>query len=125
MKLIAASLRRLTLTVLTVLLVVSSFAIFTPTASADTVEIKMGADNGMLAFQPKEVTIAAGDTVKWVNNKLAPHNVVVEAHEELSHKQFLMAPNASIESTFTEPGTYAYWCEPHRGAGMVGKVIVK
>ncbi|WP_353929079.1 plastocyanin [Okeanomitos corallinicola TIOX110] len=125
MKLIAASLKRLTLTVLTVLLVVGTFAIFTPTASADTVEIKMGADNGMLAFQPKEVTIAAGDTVKWVNNKLAPHNVVVQAHEELSHKKLLMAPNASIESTFTEPGTYTYWCEPHRGAGMVGKVIVQ
>ncbi|HHP7230879.1 MAG TPA: plastocyanin/azurin family copper-binding protein, partial [Xenococcaceae cyanobacterium] len=22
-------------------------------------------------------------------------------------------------------GTYPYYCEPHRGAGMVGKIIVK
>jgi plastocyanin len=24
-----------------------------------------------------------------------------------------------------EAGTYDYYCEPHRGAGMVGKVIVE
>ncbi|TAE53360.1 MAG: plastocyanin [Nostocales cyanobacterium] len=125
MKLIAASLKRLALAVLTLILVVGTFAISTPTASADTVQIKMGADNGMLAFQPKEVTIKAGDTVEWVNNKLAPHNVVVEGNEELSHKQLLMAPGTTITSTFTEPGTYTYWCEPHRGAGMVGKVVVQ
>ncbi|NES99288.1 MAG: plastocyanin [Sphaerospermopsis sp. SIO1G2] len=125
MKLIATSLKRFTLAVLTVIFVAGTFAIFTPTASAETVQVKMGADNGMLAFQPKTVTIEAGDTVEWVNNKLAPHNVVVEGHEELSHKQLLMAPNASIDSTFTEPGTYTYWCEPHRGAGMVGKIVVK
>ena len=27
--------------------------------------------------------------------------------------------------TFDTAGTYDYYCEPHRGAGMVGKVIVE
>jgi len=27
--------------------------------------------------------------------------------------------------TFTAAGTYEFYCEPHRGAGMVGKVIVE
>jgi plastocyanin len=125
MKLIAASLKRLATTVLTVLLIVSSFAIFSPTASADTVTVKMGADSGMLAFQPKQVEISAGDTVKWVNNKLAPHNVVFDKAEQYNHKGLVFAPGESFEATFTEPGEYTYWCEPHRGAGMVGKIVVK
>ncbi len=52
MKSIAASLRRFSLAVLTILLVVSSFAVFTPSASADTHQVKLGSDKGMLAFEP-------------------------------------------------------------------------
>lgn len=98
-------------------------------AQADTVEVKMGADNGMLAFQPAKVTIKAGDTVKWVNNKLAPHNVVfnsgVKNADKLSHKGLAFSPGESFEVTFTEPGEYPYYCEPHRGAGMVGSITVE
>jgi plastocyanin len=108
-----------------VVLAVSSFLVGVSPASAETFTVKMGADNGMLAFQPKEVKIKAGDTVKWVNNKLAPHNAVVEGHLELSHKKLVFAPGESYETTFSDPGTYTYYCEPHRGAGMVGKVIVQ
>lgn len=98
-------------------------------AHADTVEVKMGADNGMLAFQPAKVTIQAGDTIKWVNNKLAPHNVVFDSSvknaDKLTHKGLAFAPGESFEATFTEPGEYTYYCEPHRGAGMVGTIIVQ
>ena len=37
--------------------------------SAKTVEVKLGTDAGMLAFEPSTVTISTGDTVKFVNNK--------------------------------------------------------
>lgn len=108
-----------------VVLAVSSFLLGVSPASADTVSVKMGADNGLLAFDPPTVTIKAGDTVKWVNNKLSPHNVVVEGHTELSHKALAFSPGESFETTFDAPGTYTYYCEPHRGAGMVGKVVVE
>lgn len=94
-------------------------------AQAATVEVKLGTDGGMLAFEPSTVTISKGDTVRFVNNKLAPHNAVFDGHEELSHADLAFAPGESWEETFTESGTYSYWCEPHRGAGMVGKVIVE
>jgi plastocyanin len=77
--------------------------------NAATVEVKLGSDSGMLAFEPSTVTIKAGDTVKFVNNKMAPP----------------FAPGESWEETFSTAGTYDYYCEPHRGAGMVGKVIVE
>ncbi len=111
--------------VLAMMVVISA----TAPANAETVEIKMGADSGMLAFQPAEVTIKAGDTVKWVNNKLAPHNVVFDSSapnaEQLSHKGLAFAAGESFDITFSEPGEYKYYCEPHRGAGMNGTVIVK
>ena len=93
--------------------------------SAKTVEVKLGTDAVMLAFEPSTVTISAGDTVKFVNNKLAPHNAVFDGHEELSHADLELAPGESWEETFDTAGTYDYYCEPHRGAGMVGKVIVE
>ncbi len=94
------------------------------TVQAKTVEVKLGTDAGMLAFEPSSVSISTGDTVKFVNNKLAPHNAVFEGHDELSHPDLAFAPGESWEETFSEAGTYDYYCEPHRGAGMVGKVVV-
>jgi plastocyanin len=85
----------------------------------------MGGDGGQLAFVPNVVEISAGDTVKWVNNKAFPHNIVIDGHPELSHKKLAQKPKAELESTFTEPGEYSYYCSPHRGAGMKGKVVVK
>ena len=117
--------RKLGLLIAAVALVVSSFFVAVNPVAAETYEVKMGTDAGLLGFEPKELTISAGDTVKWVNNKLAPHNAVVEGNASLSHKGLVFAPGESFTTTFNEPGEYTYYCEPHRGAGMVGKIIVK
>jgi plastocyanin len=95
------------------------------TAAAEVYTVKMGGDNGQLAYVPKVLTIKVGDTVKWVNNKAFPHNVVFEGQPELSHKKLMQKPQQEVETTFTEPGEYTYYCTPHRGAGMVGKIIVQ
>ena len=92
--------------------------------NASTVEVKLGTDAGMLAFEPSSVTINSGDSVKFVNNKLAPHNAVFDGNDELSHPDLAFAPGESWERTFSTAGTYDFYCEPHRGAGMVGKIVV-
>ncbi|WP_071188735.1 plastocyanin [Trichormus sp. NMC-1] len=138
MKLIAASWRRLTLAVLTVLVVVSSFAVFAPTASAETYQIKLGSDKGLLQFQPSKLTVKPGDTIEWVNNKVPPHNVVFDKAKNptkdadlatsLSYKKLLMTPGQKQTTTFpadAPAGDYTFYCEPHRGAGMVGKITVE
>jgi len=94
-------------------------------AHAETYTVKMGTDKGQLAFEPKVLKIKVGDTVKWVNNKAYPHNVVFEGNAELSHAKLMQKPKQVVETTFTEAGTYSYYCTPHRGAGMVGKIIVE
>lgn len=101
------------------------FAFGVTSVQAKTVEVKLGTDAGMLAFEPSTVNLSVGDSIKFVNNKLAPHNAVFEGHDELSHPDLAFAPGESWEESFSEAGTYDYYCEPHRGAGMVGKVVVK
>lgn len=101
------------------------FGLGISSVNAATVEVKLGTDAGMLAFEPNSVSIKAGDTVKFVNNKLAPHNAVFEGHDEYSHTDLAFNPGESWEQTFSEAGTFEFYCEPHRGAGMVGEVIVE
>lgn len=80
--------------------------------------------------QPATVTVAAGDSVTWVNNAGFPHNVVFDEDavpdgvnaEAISREDYLNAPGEKFSVKFSTPGTYGYYCEPHQGAGMVGKV---
>ncbi|MDJ0647837.1 MAG: plastocyanin [Xenococcaceae cyanobacterium MO_188.B19] len=106
-------------------LVITSCLFSANPALAATYEVKMGSDTGMLMFDPSTIEIKEGDTVKWVNNKMSPHNVVFDDDSVKSHKQLVFSPGESYETTFTTAGEYDFYCEPHRGAGMVGKVIVK
>ncbi|MFB2922160.1 MULTISPECIES: plastocyanin [Aerosakkonema] len=138
MDFVAAIARRLKLAFLSILLVACTFVLLTPPAAADTYTVKMGKDNGMLAFDPPKVTIKAGDTIEWLNNKLPPHNIVFDAAKNpaksadlaksLSHKGLLMRPGEKFQVTFpadAPAGVYTYYCEPHRGAGMVGAITVE
>ncbi|MBD2136542.1 plastocyanin [Anabaena sp. FACHB-1237] len=138
MKSIVAKLRRLTIVVVTVLLIASSFVIFTPSASAETYTIKLGTDKGTLGFEPKTLTVKPGDTIEWQNNKVPPHNVVFDPVKNpnkdkalaasLSNKKLLMNPGQTVTTAIpadAPAGEYTFYCEPHRGAGMVGKIIVQ
>jgi plastocyanin len=124
--------KKLGLWVATMTLVLSSFFLNAAPASAETYTVKMGGDTGTLQFDPPTLTIKAGDTVQWVNNKLSPHNVVFDIAKvsedqatKLSHKGLAFSAGESFKSTFNDPGTYSYYCEPHRGAGMVGTITVQ
>ena len=115
--------KKLSLLFSTVLLVVASFFATTSSAMAATYEVKMGSDGGMLQFVPSELTVKSGDTVKWVNNKMSPHNAVFDSEAVKSHKDMVFSPGESYETTFSEAGEFSYYCEPHRGAGMVLSLI--
>lgn len=137
MKSIAASWRRISLAVLTVILVISSFAIFSPVAAAETYTVKLGTDKGLLKFEPAKLTVKPGDTIVWLNNKVPPHNVVFDPAKNptkdkalaasFSHKKLLLNPKQTVETVIPADapvGEYTFYCEPHRGAGMVGKLTV-
>ncbi len=130
MNVFAKVFKRIALLVPAAMLILSPLLMSASPALAGESTIKMGADNGMLAFQPNKLEISTGDTVKWENNKLAPHNVVFEKApagedvEKLSHKALAFSPGETFSATFDTPGEYTFYCEPHRGAGMVGTITV-
>jgi len=138
MKLIAQISRSLSLALFALVLMVGSFVAVMSPAAAETFTVKMGADSGLLQFEPANVTVHPGDTVKWVNNKLPPHNILFddkqvpgaskELADKLNHSQLMFSPGESYEITFSSDfptGTYTYYCAPHRGAGMVGRITVE
>eukprot|EP01025_Chloroclados_australasicus_P008969 TRINITY_DN1336_c0_g1_i1.p1 TRINITY_DN1336_c0_g1~~TRINITY_DN1336_c0_g1_i1.p1 ORF type:complete len:153 (+),score=22.89 TRINITY_DN1336_c0_g1_i1:168-626(+) len=101
--------------------------------SANAAQIKMGGDDGSLVFVPSDLTVSAGEEITWVNNKGFPHNVVFDEDEvpegvdadALSNEDYLNAPGETVIRKLTVPGTYGYYCEPHQGAGMKGKITVQ
>jgi len=104
-----------------------------PGFAAATKTVKMGSDNGQLVFVPDEITICKGDTVTWVNNKGGPHNVVFDEEavpsgvdaETISMEDQLGDEGATFSQKFDVAGSYAYFCQPHRGAGMNGNLVVQ
>lgn len=105
-----------------IILVLFSIICFaTPVWATDVV---MGAGSN-LVFDPSEITINAGDTVRFVNEALPPHNVIVKEASALSHEELAFAAGDSFEITFPDPGDFNYVCGPHEGAGMTGIIHVQ
>ena len=71
-------------------------------------------------FTPKELTVAVGTTVKWVNHDDIPHTIV---EKKTTFRSKALDTDDSYSFTFTSAGTFDYFCglHPH----MVGQVIVK
>jgi plastocyanin len=98
-------------------------------AAQSTTEVAVGPD-GSLVFEPATVNIAPGDTVHWVWESDL-HNIVVESQPEGANWEGTEGGASTTydtgheyEFTFETEGTYAYYCQPHRTAGMVGEVVV-
>jgi plastocyanin len=89
---------------------------FATAVSPPAVEVTMTANR----FNPGTTRVAAGATVVWRNTSDIPHTVTGNGFDS-----GMIAPGASYSRTFTQPGSYSYWCTPHRQAGMVGTVLVE
>lgn len=84
----------------------------------ETASATIAIDN--FRFTPKEITVAKGTTVIWLNRDDAPHTIV---STEKKFESKALDTDDRFSFTFTNPGTYAYFCSVH--PIMTGKVIVK
>ena len=111
-----------------------------------TVEIKMVGDATGYRFEPANVTISAGDALKFVVVGGGPHNIAFDPAQfqdpsvkaqldanfgtdkmaELS-SGLKMNPGDAITVSFggIKPGTYQFNCTPHLAMNMKGSVTVK
>jgi plastocyanin len=72
-------------------------------------------------YQPNEVRIKVGDTVKWINReKRTSHSVLFPSEGGRESERFF--PDESWQRRFEKPGRYAYQCGPH--PEMTGVVVV-
>ena len=113
-------------------------------ATGKTVEVKMIGDGTTYKFEPADITIAAGDNVKWIMVSGGPHNVSfdpaevsAEAKPQLGANMDnqmgeLMGPllqnaNEGYEISFAgvPAGKYNYHCTPHLAMNMKGTITVK
>ncbi|CAN6582433.1 unnamed protein product [Malus baccata var. baccata] len=103
-------------------------------SNAMAIEVLLGSDDGGLAFVPNSFSIAPGEKIVFKNNAGFPHNILFDEDEvpsgvdagkiSMSEEDLLNAPGETYAVTLTEKGSYSFYCSPHQGAGMVGKVTV-
>ena len=85
-----------------------------PATTATKVEI-----SGFV-FVPATVTVAVGTTVQWTNNDSVAHTV--SSRDDVFDSGRL-AGAATFSHTFTQQGTFEYYCKFH--PSMTGTVIVE
>ena len=88
-----------------------------------------GTEVGMqnVQFDPKDVTVAPGDTITFVNNESIPHDVHKTSGpgaDFSSGPTGGMQQDDTFELTLDEAGTYEYVCNVH-APGMAGSITVK
>jgi plastocyanin len=95
--------------------VAGAFIAFGTLAAEEANVVKI--DN--FTFAPVDLTVPVGTTVKWLNRDDIPHTVV-ESGKAFRSKA--LDTDDSFSFTFTNAGTFSYFCSLH--PQMTGKIIV-
>ena len=102
-------------------------AVQTGTASASAVQSPVADGNAPLVlhvamknmkFSPATIEIKKGNTVEWKNDDITPHTATSAAFDSGS-----IASDAGWRHTFTQAGSFPYYCTFH--PEMKGTVVVK
>jgi plastocyanin len=96
------------------ILLVAVAIVASPVWAAD-IEVKI--DN--FTFNPKQVTVTAGNTIVWVNHDDIPHMV---ASQTQAFRSKALDTDDKFSFTFATPGTYPYFCALH--PQMTGTIVV-
>ena len=109
-----------------------------------THEVKMVGDDKGYRFEPADITVKAGDGIKFTMVSGGPHNVAFDPatipadvkpqlsanmpnqQGELSSPMFMNAGESyTISFANVKPGQYPYNCTPHLAMGMKGTITVQ
>ena len=115
-------------------------------ATGKTTDVKMVGDEKGYRFEPANITVKAGDAIKFTNISGGPHNVGFDpakvpapvqaqlgANMPGDHSMgplespLLLQPNETYTISFAKipPGTYDFHCTPHLALGMKGVITVQ
>ena len=93
------------------LLALLAISLVAPLSNAAVVTVEMRG----IQFVPKNLTINAGDTVTWVNRDSTLHDTVSGVNRVPAGiwRSALFGLGGSFSFTFTNAGTFPYYCTPH------------
>jgi plastocyanin len=105
-----------------------------PSTISQIFDVTVG-PNGMLVFSPDPVTISVGDTVRWTWGS-SGHSVTsgtpctvdgqfCSPNDTNCSAGVLSNMGAVYQHTFTQAGTYSYFCHVHCAFGMTGTINVE
>jgi plastocyanin len=98
-----------------IILLVAGAIVVSPVRAADT-----GVKIDNFTFNPKQITVKAGDTVTWINHDDIPH---VVASQTQAFRSKALDTDDKFSFTFATPGTYPYFCALH--PQMTGTIVVE
>jgi plastocyanin len=91
--------------------------------SQETMTTSIAAEK--VKFAPVDLRVAPGTTVVWTNNDPFAHTIT---SDDGLFDSGLINQGETFSFTFTEPGVYQYYCQPHGGpglSGMSGTIVVE
>ena len=107
----------------------------TPVESAGAHRVEM---NDQLLFDPEQLTLRVGETVRWRNVGAVSHTSTCDEGEANQSEEHVQRPEGAeswnsglvntddeFERTFEVPVEYTYFCIPHEAAGMIGYLTVE
>ena len=101
-----------------------SFSTFSLLSAEHTVKMLNAGNEGMMVFEPAVISIAKGDTVKFIATDMAHNSSSVEGMIPEGAQPWVGTMSQDIEVTLTEEGVYVYQCTPHNMMAMVGVIKV-
>jgi plastocyanin len=106
-----------------------------PAAAGNVVEVRMvtSADGASGTFEPANVTVKKGDTLRFITDGKTVHNASFQPAENPGKSNlppspgpYLTTPNQSYDVVVNmDPGTYNFVCDPHATMGMKGTLTVQ
>jgi LPXTG-motif cell wall-anchored protein len=109
----------------------------TPDAPTPDAVVKVSTNCAAFCFVPAQTTIVAGGTVTWIDKSGTEHNIARcdPAHCEgvsggtgtdaaFTAAHIPLPASGTAKFTFTQPGTYVYYCTIHGYALMHGTITV-
>jgi len=100
------------------------------------VVVKMKSEGNSFSYEPAEITIKVGTTVRWVNDSDNKHSATDDPEMEKRAGEAVLPKGTppwtspflsngdSFTRTFTTPGKYKYFCRNHGQFGMEGTINV-
>ena len=104
-------------------------------APLEIIEMRSDEAGSEVWFDPIGVHVDPGTTIRWIvrqnvhtttayHPRNGKHPLRIPERAQPWDSGYLVNSGDHFDVTLTVPGVYDYYCMPHEGAGMVGRIVV-